>query len=116
MWFLLFFCLIGIMMIDICFDLYDDIFVVMWYWFVCVVIGFNLCLFVKSVYVKEQVCYVISEVMILEDVFVEFEIELCLFDVVDLQQVDMMFVIYLYVFVDFVDYNDVLFFVEWFVQ
>lgn len=53
MWFLLFFCLIGIMMIDICFDLYDDIFVVMWYWFVCVVIGFNLCLFVKSVYVKE---------------------------------------------------------------
>ncbi|WP_049020597.1 DUF1415 domain-containing protein [Burkholderia cenocepacia] len=86
------------------------------HWLARAVIGLNLCPFAKSVYVKEQVRYAISEATTLEDALAELETELRLLDAADPQQIDTTLVIYPHAFADFVDYNDALFFAERLVQ
>ncbi|MBJ9895032.1 DUF1415 domain-containing protein [Burkholderia cenocepacia] len=97
-------------------DSHDDILAATRHWLARAVIELNLCPFAKSVYVKEQVRYAISEATTLEDALAELETELRLLDAADPQQVDTTLVIYPHAFADFVDYNDALFFAERLVQ
>ncbi|AOK33134.1 MULTISPECIES: DUF1415 domain-containing protein [Burkholderia] len=97
-------------------DSHDDILAATRHWLARAVIGLNLCPFAKSVYVKEQVRYAISEATTLEDALAELETELRLLDAADPQQIDTTLVIYPHAFADFVDYNDALFFAERLVQ
>ncbi|RQS72370.1 DUF1415 domain-containing protein [Burkholderia sp. Bp8963] len=90
----------------------DDILAATRHWLARAVIGLNLCPFAKSVYVKDQVRYAISEATTLEDALADLEAELRLLEAADPQQVDTTLVIYPHAFADFVDYNDALFFAE----
>lgn len=94
----------------------DDIVAATRHWLARAVIGLNLCPFAKSVYVKEQVRYAISEATTLEDALADLETELRALEAADPQQVDTTLVIYPRVFADFVDYNDALFFADRLVQ
>ncbi|WP_065500866.1 DUF1415 domain-containing protein [Burkholderia stabilis] len=91
---------------------HDDILAATRHWLARAVIGLNLCPFAKSVYVKEQVRYAISEATTLEDALAELETELRALDATDPQQVDTTLVIFPHAFADFVDYNDALFFAD----
>ncbi|MBN3792268.1 DUF1415 domain-containing protein [Burkholderia sp. Ac-20353] len=91
---------------------HDDILAATRHWLARAVIGLNLCPFAKSVYVKDQVRYAISEATTLEDALADLETELRLLEAADPQQVDTTLVIYPHAFADFVDYNDALFFAE----
>ncbi|MBN3826744.1 DUF1415 domain-containing protein [Burkholderia sp. Ac-20384] len=91
---------------------HDDILAATRHWLARAVIGLNLCPFAKSVYVKEQVRYAISEATTLEDALAELETELRALDAADPQQVDTTLVIFPHAFADFVDYNDALFFAD----
>lgn len=93
-------------------DSHDDILAATRHWLARAVIGLNLCPFAKSVYVKEQVRYAISEAKTLEDALADLETELRTLEAADPQQVDTTLVIYPCAFADFVDYNDALFFAE----
>jgi hypothetical protein len=93
-------------------DSHDDILAATRHWLARAVIGLNLCPFAKSVYVKEQVRYAISEATTLEDALADLETELRALEAADPQQVDTTLVIYPRAFADFVDYNDALFFAE----
>lgn len=97
-------------------DSHDDILAATRHWLARAVIGLNLCPFAKSVYVKEQVRYAISEATTLEDALADLETELRTLEAADPQQVDTTLVIYPRAFADFVDYNDALFFAERLVQ
>jgi hypothetical protein len=97
-------------------DSHDDILAATRHWLARAVIGLNLCPFAKSVYVKEQVRYAISEATTLEDALADLETELRTLEAADPQQVDTTLVIYPRVFADFVDYNDALFFADRLVQ
>ncbi len=97
-------------------DSHDDILAATRHWLARAVIGLNLCPFAKSVYVKEQVRYAISEATTLEDALADLETELRALEAADPQQVDTTLVIYPRAFADFVDYNDALFFAERLVQ
>ncbi|WP_175886550.1 DUF1415 domain-containing protein [Burkholderia sp. BCC0044] len=97
-------------------DSHDDILAATRHWLARAVIGLNLCPFAKSVYVKEQVRYAISEATTLEDALADLETELRTLEAADPQQVDTTLVIYPHAFADFVDYNDALFFAERLVQ
>lgn len=79
-------------------------------------IGLNLCPFAKSVYVKEQVRYAISEATTLEDALADLETELRALEAADPQRIDTTLLIFPHVFADFVDYNDALFFADRLVQ
>ncbi|KVD83727.1 peptidase [Burkholderia stagnalis] len=91
---------------------HDDILAATRHWLARAVIGLNLCPFAKSVYVKEQVRYAISEAATLEDALADLETELRLLEAADPKQVDTTLVIYPRAFADFVDYNDALFFAD----
>ncbi len=93
-------------------DSHDDILAATRHWLARAVIGLNLCPFAKSVYVKEQVRYAISEATTLEDALADLETELRALEAADPQQVDTTLVIYPRAFADFVDYNDALFFAD----
>lgn len=93
-------------------DPHDDILAATRHWLARAVIGLNLCPFAKSVYVKEQVRYAISEATTLEDALADLETELRALEAADPQQVDTTLVIYPRAFADFVDYNDALFFAD----
>ncbi|KVL39343.1 peptidase [Burkholderia territorii] len=97
-------------------DSHDDILAATRHWLARAVIGLNLCPFAKSVYVKEQVRYAISEATTLEDALADLETELRALEAADPQQIDTTLVIYPRVFADFVDYNDALFFADRLVQ
>ncbi len=93
-------------------DSHEDILAATRHWLARAVIGLNLCPFAKSVYVKEQVRYAISEATTLEDALADLETELRALEAADPQQVDTTLVIYPRAFADFVDYNDALFFAD----
>ncbi len=93
-------------------DSHDAILAATRHWLARAVIGLNLCPFAKSVYVKEQVRYAISEATTLEDALADLETELRALEAADPQQVDTTLVIYPRAFADFVDYNDALFFAD----
>jgi hypothetical protein len=106
----------GFTMTDTRPESHDDILAATRHWLARAVIGLNLCPFAKSVYVKEQVRYAISDATTLEDALAELETELRALEAADPQQVDTTLVIFPHAFADFVDYNDALFFAERLVQ
>ncbi len=106
------FRLAGFPMTDTRPESHDDILAATRHWLARAVIGLNLCPFAKSVYVKEQVRYAISESTTLEDALAELETELRALDAADPQQVDTTLLIFPHAFADFVDYNDALFFAD----
>ncbi|MGU7783860.1 DUF1415 domain-containing protein [Burkholderia sp. PU8-34] len=91
---------------------HDDILAATRHWLARAVIGLNLCPFAKSVYVKDQVRYAISEATTLEDALADLEAELRRLEAADPQQIDTTLVIYPHAFADFLDYNDALFFAD----
>ncbi|PCE29592.1 DUF1415 domain-containing protein [Burkholderia ubonensis] len=91
---------------------HDDILAATRHWLARAVIGLNLCPFAKSVYVKDQVRYAISEATTLEDALADLETELRRLDAADPRLVDTTLLIYPHAFADFLDYNDALFFAD----
>lgn len=82
------------------------------HWLVRAVIGLNLCPFAKSVHVKEQVRYVISEATDLEGVLTDLEAELKTLEAADPAQIDTTLLIIPHAFADFLDFNDATWFAD----
>ncbi|NUO86208.1 MAG: DUF1415 domain-containing protein [Cupriavidus sp.] len=82
------------------------------HWLERAVIGLNLCPFAKSVYVKEQVRYVVSAVTEAPDVMDDLERELRLLADADPAQVDTTLLILPHAVAEFLDFNDLLYFAE----
>lgn len=82
------------------------------HWLERAVIGLNLCPFAKSVYVKEQVRYVVSTVTEAPDVMDELERELRLLADADPDRIDTTLLILPDAVADFLDFNDLLYFAE----
>lgn len=83
-----------------------DVIVEICIWLEQIVIGLNLCFFVKVVYVKNQVCFVFSDVIMFEVLVEQLVEELVLLCDMFVEQIDIMLIVYLDVFIDFLDYND----------
>ncbi|MDQ0142419.1 DUF1415 domain-containing protein [Cupriavidus necator] len=82
------------------------------HWLERAVIGLNLCPFAKSVYVKEQVRYVVSPVTEAPEVIDDLERELRLLADADPVQIDTTLLILPHAVADFLDFNDLLYFAE----
>lgn len=82
------------------------------HWLERAVIGLNLCPFAKSVYVKEQVRYVVSTATQAPDVMDDLERELRLLEESDPAQLDTTLLILPDAVADFLDFNDLLYFAE----
>ncbi|NYT61045.1 DUF1415 domain-containing protein [Alcaligenaceae bacterium] len=78
------------------------------HWLTRAVIGLNLCPFAKSVYVKNQIRYVISHSMSPADVLTELNTELHYLADADPAQLDTTLMILPDTLADFLDYNDFL--------
>ena len=90
----------------------EDIVAATQHWLTRAVIGLNLCPFAKSVHVKNQIRYVVSEARTIEDVVVDLSKELtALADAIP-EQIDTTLLIVPDALADFTDYNDALFFAE----
>ncbi|OXH86244.1 peptidase, partial [Burkholderia multivorans] len=94
----------------------DEIVAATRHWLARAVIGLNLCPFAKSVYVKDQVRYAVSDATALDTALADLEAELRALEAADPRQIDTTLVIYPHAFADFVDYNDALFFADRLVQ
>ncbi|WP_321800745.1 DUF1415 domain-containing protein [Caballeronia sp. J97] len=90
----------------------DDVIAATRHWLTRAVIGLNLCPFAKSVHVKKQIRYVVSEARDVDDLVVELTDELRLLHDADHETVDTTLFITPRAFADFADYNDALFFAE----
>jgi hypothetical protein len=77
-------------------------------WLERAVIGLNLCPFAKSVYVKEQVRYVVSNATTPEALLETLMEELQALSDTDPEQVDTTLLIHPFVLTDFLDYNEFL--------
>jgi hypothetical protein len=77
-------------------------------WIEKAVIGLNLCPFAKSVYVKKQIRYVVSEALTEDALLDDLERELKALHAVDAEQVDTTLLILTDMLADFLDYNDFL--------
>lgn len=77
-------------------------------WLEKAVIGLNLCPFAKSVYVKEQVRYVVSEARHIDAFLEELDRELQLLSETDPAQIDTTLLIHPTLFPDFLIFNDFL--------
>jgi uncharacterized protein len=77
-------------------------------WLERAVIGLNLCPFAKSVYVKEQVRFVLSEATDAEALLHDLHDELLWLQAADPQQTDTTLIVHPHVLGDFLDYNDFL--------
>jgi uncharacterized protein len=82
------------------------------HWLTRAVIGLNLCPFAKSVQVKNQIRYVVSEARTLEDVLADLEQALRQLADTDSEKVDTILLIVPHALNDFTDYNDALFFAD----
>jgi len=82
------------------------------HWLTRAVIGLNLCPFAKSVHVKNQIRYAISEATNMEGVLMDLETELRTLIEADPVALDTTLLIIPYALADFLDYNDCLFFAE----
>ncbi|MFP3752888.1 hypothetical protein D3C87_1120180 [compost metagenome] len=82
------------------------------HWLSRAVIGLNLCPFAKSVYVKDQVRYVVSPATRAEDLLEELEGELRALADADPAQTDTTLLIVPHALADFLAYNDFLYFAE----
>ncbi len=74
-------------------------------WLTRAVIGLNLCPFAKSVHVKEQIRYVVSEAQTPEQLLEDLINELTLLRDADPDQIDTTLLIHPQVLQDFDDYN-----------
>ncbi len=90
----------------------DDVIAATRHWLTRAVIGLNLCPFAKSVHVKEQIRYVVSEARGVDDLVVELTDELRLLRDTAAEVIDTTLFITPHAFADFADYNDALFFAE----
>jgi hypothetical protein len=77
-------------------------------WLERAVIGLNLCPFAKSVYVKEQVRFVLSEATGVEALLHDLHDELLSLQAADPQHTDTTLIVHPHVLGDFLDYNDFL--------
>ncbi len=82
------------------------------HWLTRAVIGLNLCPFAKSVYVKDQVRYAVSEARQDEDVLDDLERELRLLAETDPASIDTTLLIVPHALQDFLAYNDFLYFAD----
>ncbi|HTH62319.1 MAG TPA: DUF1415 domain-containing protein [Paraburkholderia sp.] len=82
------------------------------HWLTRAVIGLNLCPFAKSVHVKNQVRYAISEATGLEQVLADLETELLALAQADPAEIDTTLLIFPHALADFLDFNDSLFFAD----
>ncbi|GJH22395.1 DUF1415 domain-containing protein [Caballeronia novacaledonica] len=90
----------------------DEVIAATRHWLTRAVIGLNLCPFAKSVHVKEQIRYVVSEARGVDDLVVELTDELRLLHDTDSEAIDTTLFITPQAFADFADYNDALYFAE----
>lgn len=77
-------------------------------WVERAVIGLNLCPFAKSVHVKKQIRYVVSEATTPDSLLTDLMRELELLAEANPEKIDMTLFIHPYVLQDFLDYNDFL--------
>src|SRR5579864_881930 len=80
------------------------------HWPTRAVIGLNLCPFAKSVHVKNQIRYTISEATDMEGVLMDLETELQTLIDADPASIDTTLLVIPHALADFLDYNDCLFF------
>ncbi|QCP51162.1 DUF1415 domain-containing protein [Trinickia violacea] len=93
-------------------DSHDPILAATRHWLTRAVIGLNLCPFAKSVHVKNQIRYAISEATDMEGVLTDLEAELNALASADPEQIDTTLVIFPHALADFLDFNDCLFFAD----
>ena len=79
------------------------------HWLVRAVIGLNLCPFAKSVHVKGQIRYAISQATSLEAALTELEHELRTLEATDADVIDTTLLILPQAFEDFAEFNDALY-------
>jgi hypothetical protein len=77
-------------------------------WIEKAVIGLNLCPFAKSVYVKDQIRFVVSRAQDPRTLLADLEVELQTLHAADPSQIDTTVLIHPDVLADFLDYNDFL--------
>jgi hypothetical protein len=77
-------------------------------WLEKAVIGLNLCPFAKTVYIREQIRYVVSEAETPDALLADLLVELQALAAVDSEQIDTTLLIHPQVLDDFLDYNDFL--------
>ncbi|MCT9125680.1 DUF1415 domain-containing protein [Cupriavidus gilardii] len=82
------------------------------YWLTRAVIGLNLCPFAKSVHVKEQIRYVVSEATDAETLLDTVEAELKALAAANPTHIDTTLLIVPRMLADFADYNDFLYLAE----
>ncbi|HEY1609301.1 MAG TPA: DUF1415 domain-containing protein [Paraburkholderia sp.] len=90
----------------------DEILEATRHWLTRAVIGLNLCPFAKSVYVKQQIRYAISEATGLEQVLADLETELLALANADASEIDTTLLIFPHALADFADFNDCLYFAD----
>lgn len=86
----------------------DDVIAATRIWLERAVIGLNLCPFAKSVHVKNQVRYVVSEARDVDSLYRELKLELDLLQNSGPEQIDTILLIHPWVLNDFLDYNEFL--------
>ncbi|MDQ7969013.1 MAG: DUF1415 domain-containing protein [Oxalicibacterium faecigallinarum] len=86
----------------------EDVMTAIKVWLERAVIGLNLCPFAKSVYVKNQIRYVVSTSRDTDTLALEFEKELQLLKESDAEEIDTTLLIVPHMLHDFFDYNDFL--------
>lgn len=84
----------------------DDVVAITRDWLEKAVIGLNLCPFAKSVYVKEQVRYVVSQARHTDALLEELDAELDLLAAADAEKIDTTLLIIPHLLPDFLDFND----------
>jgi hypothetical protein len=85
----------------------DDIVASMRVWLEKAVIGLNLCPFAKSVYVRDQVRFVVSDARHLDAFLEQLDDELDLLAKADPEKIDTTLLIHPTLFSDFLDFNEV---------
>jgi hypothetical protein len=93
-------------------DSHDTIVAATQHWLTRAVIGLNLCPFAKSVHVKQQIRFAISEAVDLEGILTDLEAELNRLVQADPERIDTTLVIVPRALADFLDFNDCLFFAD----
>jgi hypothetical protein len=82
------------------------------HWLTRAVIGLNLCPFAKSVHVKKQIRYAISDATTFEQVLTDLEAELQALAQADPADIDTTLLIFPHALADFSDFNDCLYFAD----
>jgi len=85
----------------------DEVLAAMRAWIEKAVIGLNLCPFARSVYVREQVRYVVSDARHVDAFLEQLDEELDLLAAADPQRIDTTLLIHPTLFLDFADFNDI---------